>query len=238
MTMQKPKYCGQNWLDMKPANGGRICGHCSKLVVDFSKKSWKEIEQIQQQNNNAVCGMYNPKQLDYWGREIPTRKDTFLKAATVTALTTTLSLSAYAQTNTQPDSLIIKGKVIDEKTKEGIAFAAVGLKNNKCGVQADSDGNFMLVVKNIADTAMPDIMRIAYVGYQSQEIIFDDIKKIPTSPDNKLHKNGELSIELDNEGGGGISYAIPVVTRKQWVKWKWKHWFGSKAKFFRQQGGY
>jgi len=59
-TITKPKYCGQNWLEMQPTDGGRICGQCDKVIVDFSKMSWTEIEQLQRQNNNAVCGMYNP----------------------------------------------------------------------------------------------------------------------------------------------------------------------------------
>ena len=69
--MQKPQNCNQDWSKMTPAEGGRICGSCEKLIVDFRKKSWKEIETKQSANNNSLCGLYDQKQLDHWGKEVP-----------------------------------------------------------------------------------------------------------------------------------------------------------------------
>ncbi len=46
MTTAKPKHCGQNWLEMTPTENGRICRQCSKIIVDFSRKTWTEIETI------------------------------------------------------------------------------------------------------------------------------------------------------------------------------------------------
>lgn len=71
---------------MKPTEGGRICGACDKKIVDFSKMSWKAIEQLQRQQNNAICGMYNLQQLVYWGQEIPGKFLSFRKVAVTKGL--------------------------------------------------------------------------------------------------------------------------------------------------------
>ncbi len=34
--LPKPKPCGENWSAMQPADGGRICGKCTKLIRDDS----------------------------------------------------------------------------------------------------------------------------------------------------------------------------------------------------------
>ena len=54
---------------MNASPNGRICEKCEKEIFDFTKKSWNEIKGIQEENNNAVCGMYSPAQLDNWGHE-------------------------------------------------------------------------------------------------------------------------------------------------------------------------
>jgi len=82
MNTPKPRHCGQNWLEMQPVEGGRMCGQCEKKITDFSKMRWSAIEAIQQQNNNTVCGMYHPKQLEHWGKEIP-KADPMLRKASV-----------------------------------------------------------------------------------------------------------------------------------------------------------
>ncbi len=117
----KPKHCEQNWLDMKPTDGGRMCGQCQKKITDFSKMKWVEIEKLQAEFNNELCGMYNPKQLDNWGREVP--KNSFNKVAASTALI--LSLNCTDTILAQSDSLKVNVKntwvtgTVKSKTKKG-----------------------------------------------------------------------------------------------------------------------
>ena len=178
ITIPKPKHCLQNWLDMNHTNGGRICGQCDKKIVDFSKMSWIEIENLQRQNNNTVCGMYNQKQLDNWGQEIPTHKDSLLKVAAITGLTISLTLPTYAQTINTTDSVVIKGKIIDEKDGEGLPWAKVILKNSKVGTTTDIDGNFKLIVRSIPTLPLTDTLEVNYIGYIKKQIILKDIKEI------------------------------------------------------------
>ena len=100
----KPNHCDQNWLEMTPTNGGRICEKCNKRIVDFSKMNWAQIERIQNQNNNAVCGMYNHKQLENWGHELPTFSNSIKKAAQMPKQLSRLKV------------LLLKGKSLTKKT--------------------------------------------------------------------------------------------------------------------------
>src|SRR5688572_10916265 len=143
-TIQKPKYCDQDWLDMKPVPGGRLCKKCGHTLQDFTKSTWIEIEVIQQQNNNSICGMYNERQLKYWGREVPKINPglNFLvgsslllmpaffiknesKAQTIKAQTAQGESSvSVPEQDAIPDTtnkIILQGKLIDKNTQDPVA---------------------------------------------------------------------------------------------------------------------
>ncbi|WP_460501564.1 hypothetical protein, partial [Hymenobacter agri] len=85
--LPKPQPCGQSWLGMTPTANGRLCGQCDKEIYDFSGMSWPAIAQTQAAHGNALCGMYSPEQLKYWGQTPPPSTCTKLAAATTLALT-------------------------------------------------------------------------------------------------------------------------------------------------------
>ena len=67
-----PKPCHENWNTMTPKEKGRFCSSCSKVVVDFTKKSSEEIQDyIVENKNQRVCGHFYKKQLDSIVIEIP-----------------------------------------------------------------------------------------------------------------------------------------------------------------------
>ena len=224
----KPKHCGQNWLEMNPTDGGRICGQCNKKIVDFSKMSWAEIERLQTQNNNSVCGMYKPRQLDHWGQEIPTYNNSLLKAATITGLTISFATSSYGQTINTADSLVIKGKIIDETTSEELPFVNVLLKNSKVGAVTDIEGNFKLILRNISPTPMPDTLEVNYIGYRKKQIIFSDIKEINNSENKIKLEDGKLNLTLAPATENIIAFYVTKPTLRQRIKWKFQRWFGRK----------
>jgi hypothetical protein len=226
-TIPKPKHCGQNWLEMTPSDGGRLCGQCSKVIVDFSKKSWKEIEQLQQQNKNALCGMYHPKQLDNWGQEIGSRKGNLLKAATITGLTITLALPAISQTPNQVDRIVIKGCIKDSETGEYLPFAYVKLKNNNLRTMSDIDGNFKLVVSNPSTKEMTDTLEVSFESFQTTQIIFQDLKEFNNSNDLNLG-DSELTILLTPEKSEIINFYVTKPTFKQRMRSEFRRWFRRK----------
>lgn len=231
MTMiPKPKHCGQHWLEMTPTDGGRICGRCDKKIVDFSKMSWAEIEKIQSQNNNAVCGMYNPKQLDNWGQEIPTNNNSLLKAVAITGLTVSFATSTFGQTINTADSIVIQGKIIDKTTSQGLPFADVVLKNSKVGTMTDYKGNFKLVLRNVPSTPMPDTLEVKYIGYSKKQIIYKDIKEINNSKKRNNHEYGDIVLSLVEDKNNGLLFYVSKPTLRQQIKWKINKWFRRKRK--------
>lgn len=48
--------CHENWEKMEVGEGGRFCGACSKVVVDFSVMSDREILQYLSRKRDGVCG--------------------------------------------------------------------------------------------------------------------------------------------------------------------------------------
>jgi len=229
-ALPKPKYCGLNWLEMTPTDGGRICGQCDKKIIDFSKMSWTEIEKLQQKNNNTLCGMYNPKQLDNWGQEIPVKTNSILKAISITSLTISFVTSSYGQTINSSDSLVIQGKIIDETTSEELPFVKVLLKNSKIGAVTDIDGNFKLVIKNISSTPLPDTLEVSYIGYLKKQIAFSDIKEINNSDSKIKLEDGKLNLTLSPNSEDIVVFYVKKPTLGQRIKWKFKRSFVPRNK--------
>ena len=74
-----------------------------------------------------------------------------------------LAPSIYAQR-------IIKGKVMDGQTKEGLAGSLVIVKNTQDGVYADLSGNFELRTNE----KFPLLLEVRFLGYKPQEISVND----------------------------------------------------------------
>ncbi|MCH2034069.1 MAG: hypothetical protein MK202_11225 [Tenacibaculum sp.] len=67
-----PEPCHENWHQMTSVEKGRFCKSCSKTVIDFTKKSPKQIQEYLQLNQGKrVCGHFYKKQLDSIVVELP-----------------------------------------------------------------------------------------------------------------------------------------------------------------------
>lgn len=224
-ALPKPKYCDQNWLEMSPTIGGRICGQCDKKIVDFSKMSWLEIERLQSHHENSLCGMYAPKQLDNWGKEIPTLNTSFLKATVLTGLSLSVATSSFGQVSDTSDTIIIAGKVIDETTSELLPFTALQFKNSKVGTVTNAEGYFELVLQNLSDTPQPDTLVVSYLGYHNKQFIFSDLRELNSSENSGSVKDGKLHLSLEPNESQIISFYVRKPTLRQRVKLKFRKLF-------------
>ncbi|WP_435355176.1 SusC/RagA family TonB-linked outer membrane protein [Emticicia sp. SJ17W-69] len=59
----------------------------------------------------------------------------------------------------------ISGKILDNKTKEGIPGASIRIKNTNTGTVSDFEGNFTIAISVNA------VLQISYIGYTTKEII-------------------------------------------------------------------
>ncbi|MEH0156883.1 DUF5686 family protein [Limibacter armeniacum] len=97
---------------------------------------------------------------------------------------------------------LIKGKVSDAETKEGIPFANVFLKGSTKGTTTDLDGNYILQTTHTADSLVA-----SYIGYQSKSIALT-----------KGKSNQTIDFELNSTA---LSLNEVVVTRKGYENPAW-----------------
>ena len=64
IQIQIPEPCHENWDKMTTASQGRFCNACSKVVVDFSMMSDKEILNHISKASSSICGRVNNDQLN------------------------------------------------------------------------------------------------------------------------------------------------------------------------------
>ncbi len=209
MSLPKPKFCNEEWLDMKPTEDGRLCGQCQKNIFDFSKHSWKEIEELQAENNNTLCGMYHPKQLKYWGQEVPKTNfvhKSVLAASLVLGLSTLSSQESYAQiadnspviqdslgesklSSTPSDTIsqvVLEGEVrtiLGNERIEKWPYVNVVLKNKGMAVKGtttDLDGHFRMVLDMELDSLKKYALEISYIGLSTELIPLSELKNSTT----------------------------------------------------------
>jgi TonB-dependent SusC/RagA subfamily outer membrane receptor len=68
---------------------------------------------------------------------------------------------------------VIKGKVIDEKTREYVAGATIVVKSTTNGAATDASGEFRLKVKTL-----PSLLVVSNIGYNSREIDVHDTSMV------------------------------------------------------------
>jgi hypothetical protein len=208
---------------MTPTAGGRICGQCDKLIVDFTRSDWAEIERIQRANHNAVCGMYTPQQLKHWGNQVPSSACSRLAATTAMLVSMGISVPTFSQTTaTQHEKTFITGTVKGASSSgatEGLPGATIILKGTDFGALTDFDGNFRLDVTRYCDTMQHPILVVNCMDYATLEIPLADFRPENLKVDAVLQ---EFRIDP------GMYFSVPRPTIWRRIKWRVRRWFSRK----------
>lgn len=216
-TLTVPEPCHEYWNDMTPNEQGRHCAICTKTVVDFTRKTDREIAKLVK-SGGSLCGRFKKEQL---GRPItlPRKRDTFFELvppsyaasllipvalfgtqhikAQETYATLVEQVSTYR--DTQPHiqgSLAIKPSTTRTFELRGIVSdeyktlqgASIFIKGTRRSTQTDSNGDYSIQVAN------GETLTISFVGYINQEILVDIAQ-------NKLL---DIILQSDNELMGDI----------------------------------
>ncbi len=70
----------------------------------------------------------------------------------------------------------LKGRIIDEKTKQALPYSTVEIFSQKTGTIADSEGNFILNLKS--EMANKDTIRFSHLGYATYSLSMTDFDKL------------------------------------------------------------
>ena len=236
--MDKPLKCGQKWDDMSPADGGRVCSQCSKLIIDFSKSKWRDIEKRQAENSNSLCGLYSSQQLKYWGQEPPfvdlnfkrpivfssflltffsaTPNVTISQTKPSTSVFKNESDTEFKQIHGDSTELktILKGHVFDKVTNESMPYASVGIRGTKVFARTDSLGNYSLDISSVMDTTETLSVLAFYINYQTgEEIIREKFR-------------GTREINFGMTSSPGPTYSVEEPKKKPFAKIR--RWFSRK----------
>jgi TonB-linked SusC/RagA family outer membrane protein len=116
-----------------------------------------------------------------------------------------VQFTAIAQ---QKQSLIIKGKVTDEKKGEALIGAGVFLSGQNLGTVTDTDGNFDIPVKSL-----PVTLSINYLGYAAKEITVNDasIPLIVSLSENTSQLNEMVVVGYGTQRRKELTGAIATV---------------------------
>ena len=153
--LTKPISCTEKWSNMTPTEGGWICQSCSKTIIDFINKSWKQIEDLQSDNDNKLCGIYKTKQLNNWGEEIEFKPSILRKTAALALISTALSATLNAQTsNDSKGSITIYGTILTDVysrseprfTRKPIEDALIKIEYLNIQTSSDSLGNYSISI--------------------------------------------------------------------------------------------
>lgn len=221
-----PQPCNEDWNKMTPVDQGRFCSSCQKCVIDFTTFTDKQLyEYITAHKNQQVCGRFRHTQLNrtlqippqphsrlyryFIGlgltlvlAQIPTEQ---LRAKTPYSYQSINEYNAPQEDNNE-DSIIIRGKVIDENN-EAIVGAIAELHYSKdkiISTLTDDSGHYRLVISSYSGEFH---LKIKAIYYKPVTIRFNEKKGINTFLVTTLRTSATIGLlEIKT-----INYRVPLL---------------------------
>lgn len=239
--------CSEKWEEMIPMERGKLCLRCDRLITDFTNKSDQDILDHIKASNGNICGRFkdeqlnrnlvqqvNPKIIPLWQKvaaslllfvgmenaqagKFNAKIFNYDYAISKTDTDKNISKERINKGDHVKDSIVVKGKVIDGHTHEGLPFATVRLIGTKKVKNTDFDGNFELVV-NPLQNQFDYYIQIDLIGYKS------DTFSININERNELLLTSKFQLEVDSINyvtmGIMVTSEYIVPPKKWWQFWK------------------
>lgn len=213
VNLHIPKPCHQDWAQMTPAERGRFCAKCEKIVTDYTRWSQTQITEALRRGQLG-CGRFRPDQLEQTYILSPADRNwrraasllfplllggTSLAGQTVAPPPGIVVEQNIKQVDTKPSGepssqITIQGRVTDE-SGEALIGATVMIKGSRLGTVTDIDGTYSIVGPR------KGTIIVSYLGYSNvEQAISSDI------PQNEVVLQLDISIlESDVMVLGGLS---------------------------------
>ncbi len=238
--------CSEKWDEMIPQEKGKLCLRCDRIITDFTNKTDQEILDYIKASKGQICGRFKDEQLNrelefnnvpkiipIW-QKVAASLLFFIGVENTHAARFSSDLLNYdysisksdtdkniskekkAELKIKGDAIIVKGKIVDERTKEGLPFATVILEELKIVAHSDFDGYFTFTLpKNI--TYLSSKAKIVLIGYETtiQRIVIDT--KIKNNTENYYSLK---SIGIKSEQKTFMGDLVIVEYKKKW----WQFW--------------
>lgn len=192
------RRCEQRWDDMRPVDGGRLCGACERRIVDFRPLTDVEVALTHLGDAGPVCGIYSDAQLARMGlaTAAPARSRRALPVLALGA--SLLGTGAVAQqtappaeavvgtepsagasthvpeaqaigSTTRTDTTTVTGVVRDGTTGEILRGAMVWVEGTTHRTVTDSLGAYLLRVPRTAEGQRPQLA-FTRIGYEHRRV--------------------------------------------------------------------
>lgn len=196
-TLTVPQPCHENWAAMTPAAQGRHCAACNKVVLEFTQKTDAEILALLQRTAapcGRFRADQLSRPLLALPAPAPRWRTWLAATATVLGLREVAAEQGRGQTQTivhydlltrderkvaalherheQPVKVdssqqVLRGRVIDKSTGDGLPGVTVLLKNTTVGISTGADGSFELVLPS--STSANQLITFTFIGYMTEE---------------------------------------------------------------------
>jgi len=222
-----PSPCHEDWNNMTPAEQGRFCSRCQKVVTDFTNYTDAQLYQFLRNHNKQVCGRFYNRQLNtsisvppqphsrlyryFIGlglsllfTQIP---ESNLRAQAPYAHTTMDKIGMNDQ-QSEEKSFPISGHVIDEH-KEPMIGAIISLYKDSIQIYAtvtDEDGFFKIDINDSLASSFPFQLTAIFSSYIPQKT---------TIKSKKSARNINIKMNLDvkdiSTGLIEVRYKVPLI---------------------------
>lgn len=204
--------CHENWDKMLEEERGKFCLACQKTVVDFSKMTNAQIIDYLNNTPGKVCGRVAKHQLNtpisnyvvnktpFFNKYVagflmalgfyhPAKSQTTL-TITPTETQNTVGTIAYRPNVPSNKKLVIKGRVIDAKTKKAIIGASVSIVGSELIAVTDKNGHYTINVPHEFQNASLELM-ISAARFERFYVSGLDYQKTELTITSKLQKEIE-----------------------------------------------
>lgn len=131
----------------------------------------------------------------------------------VVSFLTVFILMIFAECSLAQQSIIIKGKVLDE-TEEPIPGAGISIKGTSIGGVTDANGVFSIKVPN-----SKSVLIISFVGYLSQEVSIGDRRELEIHlVEDRQALNEVVVVAYGSQNRGLVTSAISTIDTKDLLK--------------------
>jgi CarboxypepD_reg-like domain len=178
-SLKRLKKCDMFWDEMKPNETGRLCQKCDKTIIDFSKKSFKEIALKMSETNESICGFYLPEQLT----EIKRSKNNIPLSI---GLTTLIASTSIANSKNKEVEKYCTEKVYYENIKNEQIIEESKIINDSISISGRIEYFDSITQKNLTDSYSNVIIKGTKIGISTNEFGTFKIKYLPTLENEKI----------------------------------------------------
>lgn len=238
-TLTIPRPCHENWESFRPVEGGRHCGSCQKVVIDFTSMTEEQIITYFKSFPKNTCGRFRSDQLHSYNSTSPSPQRKWAFGALITAFVTFLNSEPSWARSSEPvvkleqrelsfrknqsrsstDSLIVRGKVISSTDQSALPGIHVIWKGSEAGTVTNENGEFTFP----HPLKIGDVLTFSFIGLKNVTYIISG------------HELDSLTITMDEDHaqlsevvvvGGAICVTRTVSPRRWWANFR--YWLKGK----------